>query len=202
MRWLLGLLACWPWVASADLAWPKLTHVKELGGGARDGAIIIAAERYLFVPPVEGAAQNGVAWYQYLTRGRGVPLERIAFLRNAQASAERIRKQVKRIAGLVEPGGTLWFVFIGHGATTKDGKDGVLVGVDAQQNADSLYARSVSRGEVLAALKESRGAQVVAVLDACFSGRSPTGAPLVPGVQPLVVLQEALPPATPGVTSI
>lgn len=207
MRWsFLVLLASVAWGGlwgqrSAAAVWPRIAQVKEIGGGARDAAIIVAAERYLFVPHVEGAARNGVAWFQYFANARGVPLERIAFLRNAQASVERIRKQAQRVASLVEPGGTLWFVFIGHGAAAKDGKDGVLVGVDAQQNADSLYARSLPRSELLALLKQTKAEQVVAVLDACFSGRTSQGAPLVPGIQPLIVTQEPAPTAPP-VTSV
>ena len=54
----------------------------------------------------------------------------------------------------MEEGGTLWFVFIGHGAPGREGNQGVLVGADAQADVDSLYARSVLQSEVLAALKE------------------------------------------------
>lgn len=52
-----------------------------------------------------------------------------------------MRQSAHEKAAEVEPGGTLWFVFVGHGAPSKDAKDGVLIGVDAQQRADSLYAR-------------------------------------------------------------
>jgi len=81
----------------------------------------------------------------------------------------------------------LWFVFIGHGAPSKDGKDGVLVGADAQQDADSLYERSLPRGELLSLLSKGRQARTVVIIDACFSGRSPSGEALVAGLQPLVV---------------
>ena len=52
-------------------------------------------------------------------------------------------------AARVKPGGTLWIVFIGHGAPSRGGDDGVLVGWDAQQDADSLYARSLPKKALL-----------------------------------------------------
>jgi hypothetical protein len=82
----------------------------------------------------------------------------------------------------------------------------VLVGVDAQQNARSLYARSVKRSEILSTLGAG-GAPVVMVLDARFSGkfalakRSNEGKPaldvkpLVEDLQPVLpVLDQTLPP--------
>jgi len=59
-------------------------------------------------------------------------------------------------------------------------KDGVLVGFDAQQDADSLYARSLAQGELQSLFAKGAQARTVVLLDACFSGRAGGGAPLVP----------------------
>lgn len=82
------------------------------------------------------------------------------------------------------PDGRAWFVFIGHGAPSLDGADGLLVGVDAPQDAETLPTRTVSREELLQLLVAD-GADVVAILDTCLSGM-PEGESLVPGLQPLV----------------
>jgi hypothetical protein len=59
--------------------------------------------------------------------------------------APRARRK-EGAAAAVEPGGTLWFVFIGHGAPVKiaDGNEGVLIGADTQQDADSLGSISTA----------------------------------------------------------
>lgn len=38
-----------------------------------------------------------------------------------------IRKKPKAAADFVQPGGTVWFVFIGHGVAAKDGADAMMV---------------------------------------------------------------------------
>ena len=80
----------------------------------------------------------------------------------------------------------MWFVFIGHGAPSKDGTDGLLVGVDADRSAQGIFQRSVPRTDVLQLLAAGAQAQTVAFIDACFSGQTGDGSALVGGLQPLV----------------
>jgi formylglycine-generating enzyme required for sulfatase activity len=157
-----------------------------MADGVHDAAIVIGIEKYVFVDHVPGARENAAAWQEYLTETRGVPPERVTLLRDEEASVEDIRKFVAQKAAQVDPGGRLWFVFIGHGAPSKDGSDGFLVGMDARQTAESIYERSLSRNELLKLLAKGRQVQTVVVLDSCFSGRSSSGRGLVSGLQPLV----------------
>lgn len=175
--------------AAAAEGWPDLSRVPPgaSGGGEKDAAVIIGLENYAAVAPVPGALLNANDWHSYLTGGLKVPLERIALLRDNEATREAIEEKVREAAAAVEPGGTLWFVFIGHGAPSKDGKDGLLVGWDAQQRADSLFARSVSQKALLASIAKGRHMRAMMIIDACFSGRTPEGASLVPGLQPLIL---------------
>ncbi|MBN2798673.1 MAG: caspase family protein [Deltaproteobacteria bacterium] len=162
--------------------WPRLDGDISRGtGGAHDAALIIGVEDYAFIPDVPGARANADDWYLWLTRGRGVPAAHVTLLRDAEATAEKMRRFAGETADQVERGGTVWLVFVGHGAP--DGGGGMLVGSDAQADADSLFARSVPQEELIKALSAGDEGQVVAVVDSCFSGRSPTGAPLVEGVQ-------------------
>jgi hypothetical protein len=151
--------------------------------------VIIGIEDYVFIPDVPGALQNALDWWRYL-QARGVPLAHIALLRNADATAEAITDALTLARGQVQPGGRLWVVFIGHGAPAPDGSDGLLVGVDAQQSARSLQARGIARQQ-LVAMASGTDHDAVVVLDACFSGRDRAGAALVPGLQPLVLVQSA-----------
>src|SRR6185503_6819035 len=140
----LFILAASPARAGLDL-WPDISQPpKAAGGGEKDAAVIVGAENYAFVEHVPGAKQNAKDWQAYLTETLRVPVERVALLQDDDATVEEMRESAARAAAQVEEGGTLWFVFIGHGAPSKDGKDGLLVGVDAQQKAASVYARSFS----------------------------------------------------------
>lgn len=170
---------------AAAQSWPDLgTPAPGVGGGSRDAALVISIERYGNLPPIPGAESNGRAWYLHLTKARKVPVDRVKWLNNADAAKENIEDAADKVATWVKPGGTLWLVFIGHGAPASDGRDGVLVGQDAQQTARMLYARSVPQSALLKRLGAGRQAQTVVVVDACFSGRSGGGSALAPGLMP------------------
>ena len=125
--------------AAVGADWPDLASPpKATGGGERDAAVIIGAENYLFVEHVPGAKQNANDWQMYLTETLKIRPDRVTLLLDDDATNDSIRQAAAEKAVQVEPGGTLWFVFIGHGAPSKDGKDGLLVGVDAQQKAASI----------------------------------------------------------------
>ncbi len=180
------LLAALPSFAAS---WPDLSQAPgALGGGEKDAAVIIGAENYPFIERIPGARRNAEDWQAYLTGALKVPADRVALLRDNDATLEEMRRYAFEKAGQVEPGGTLWFVFIGHGAPSKDGKDGLLVGVDAQQKAESVYARSLSRNELLTLLASGKQARAVVLIDACFSGKSGSGQSIVKGLQPLVTM--------------
>ena len=176
----LAVSPVWP-----DLGRPAATS----GGGAGDAALIVGIEDYVFVPDVPGAVQNANDWHVWLTATRKVPLDRVVLLRNEQATIEEIEHHARAMAGKVRAGGTLWFVFIGHGAPARSQDDGILVGVDAQQTARGLFARSMAQRELLGWLSKGARHKTVVLLDACFSGRTGTGAPLAQGLQPLLLVK-------------
>lgn len=175
--------------AHAEESWPDLSKpARAVGGGEQDAAVVVGIENYFAVPGVPGAKSNAGEWFDYLTETRGVPPQNVKLLTNADATREEILGAADKAAGQAGAGGTLWFVFVGHGAPSADGKDGLLIGVDAQQKAESLQARSVPRGELLKTLGRSPAGSIRVVLDACFSGRGPDGASIAPGLQPLVTV--------------
>jgi len=167
--------------------WPDLSKPPAGGGGgANDAAAIIAVEDYAFVSDVPGARRNAQDWYAWLSKAHGVPSTRIHMRLDLEGTDTQIREAAKRAASQVRAGGTLWFVWIGHGAPAKDGSDGLLVGADASASASGIYDRSVSRLEVAGILTGGSQERTIMVLDACFSGKSGSGEALVQGLQPLV----------------
>ena len=180
-------------LAGALLAarWPLLSDpAPAAGGGGRDAAVVVGLERHMLVARIPGAEANAIAWYDYLVQTRGIPIAQAALLVDGDATREEILSAAKRASAQVQRGGTLWFVFVGHGAPARANGDGLLVGFDAQQKPRSIRARSVAQSELLAELQESRAASIHVFLDACFSGRTSTGGLLVPGLQPLEVVVE------------
>lgn len=167
-------------------AWPDLSKPAPAEASkAKDVAVIVAVEDYLLLPDVDGAVANANDWEVFLRQS--LKVQDVHVLANQDASREGMLKFAKMAANDVGDGGRIWWVFIGHGAPTMDGKDGILVGMDAQQTAESLQARGVTQGELLASL-EAESNEAVVILDACFSGRSPDGAALAAGVQPVIAV--------------
>jgi len=181
--------------ADAELDWPDLSQQPPpVRAATADAALIVAIERYAELPAVPGARKNAEDWQAWLTKTRGLAPDRVFLLRDQEATVEKIRKHARRAADAAQAGGTVWIVFIGHGSPAPDGADGLLVGYDAQQDVESLGARSLPQRELLAIARAgAQKPQVVSVIDACFSGRGRDGQPLVKGLQPLVVVRAGLP---------
>ncbi len=191
--------------ASAQPAWPDLRKPGVVDAdGSKDAAVIVGLEDYLFVPKVPGADANALDWYRHFTESRKIPTDRVHLVKDKAATREGILERVERATRQVAESGTLWFVFIGHGAPSKDGADGLLVGVDAQQTAVGLESRSVRHGELRASFMHGKQGKVVEVLDACFSGQSSSGGALAAGLQPLLLTQAlaASAAATPNVLTL
>lgn len=177
----------------AMIPWPELNRAPSaIGGGEKDAVVIVAVESYDYVPPVPGATSNGTAWHTYFTEGLEVPPAHVRLLTNADATKEAIESALDHAAGQAEAGGRVWFVFVGHGGPSGDGKDGLLLGADVRQTAISLDSRGVRHSDAIARLERSV-AQPVVILDACFSGRTGSGDAVIEGLQPVRLVDIAAP---------
>jgi hypothetical protein len=187
----LGLAAA-PGFAAPSTAWPPLSPpIPTKMIGSNDAALVIAIEDYMAAQDLPGAVSNGRDWALWLRQSRGVPVVKV--LENNEATKEQILNDAKGLAGQVKKGGRLWVVFIGHGAPAADSDGGVLVGVDAQQNALSLDSRSVRLTDLEQAFASGAHNEVVLVQDACFSGKASSG-DLAPGLAPLKAVSVRLGP--------
>ncbi|MCC6899123.1 MAG: SUMF1/EgtB/PvdO family nonheme iron enzyme [Polyangiaceae bacterium] len=161
-----------------------------------DGVLIVSIEDYADrdLAPVEGARKSGEDWQIWFTQARGVRPDRVRWLEDKAGTSNAILRELRELSAAVGTRGTLWVVFIGHGAPTKDGREGMLLGWGAQTaDEDEFYGQSVRHSELVRAARSGGPAGVVLVLDACFSGRSTTGEPLVAGLQAGVMV-DAPPP--------
>ncbi len=176
--------------------WPELDEPPALNSiGARDAAVVVAIEDYSSLQDVVGAESNGEDWYRFFTRGMQIPATQVVFLRRNEATAEGMKAALATAASRAQAGGNVWFVFIGHGAPSAKRSDddvieGVLAGWDTQATTESLTSRGLRHSEALEIL-ETSSATPVLIFDACFSGQSNKGKPLVPDTQP--VLESKIP---------
>lgn len=186
--WFACLVLC---TSSAFAQWPPLQPpAAHQGGGEKDTALIISIGDYVFLPDVAGAKENATAWYQYLTVTRGVLSKQVIWVQDNEATLEGVRDALATALAKTKPGGTLWLLFIGHGAPSERGDDGVLVGADAQNIIRSIYPRSLSRKELLKLVDGGKQARAVVLLDACFSGQSAGGVQLADGSMPTLPERE------------
>lgn len=190
MRCLAGLallLVLLPRLAAAQV-WPSLDRPSAIERtGPHDVAVLVAVQDYLFVPPVPGARQNVAEWEVFLRDGLGVMS--VTTLANEQATREEVLAAADAAVALAGEDSTVWFLFVGHGAPAASGADGLLLGVDSQQTTRSLAARGIGLAELLTRFEAGPQKRTVLVLDACFSGRTPDGAALVPDAQPVIPVQ-------------
>ena len=179
--------------------YPSLSTPPQLEqSGQNDAAVIVGVENYFVLPDVDGVTDTVNDWEAFLVRGLGIPVSRVHTLLDRRATNDRMLNFAERAAEDVGDGGTLWFVFIGHGAPTMEGDDGVLVGVDAQSDPPSLESRGLRRSKLVETLESGGQAQTMVVVDACFSGQSSEGDALAEGMQPVVPdrADEAFEPAS------
>ncbi|NCG21989.1 MAG: SUMF1/EgtB/PvdO family nonheme iron enzyme [Rhodobacterales bacterium] len=166
--------------------WPSLSEPPPSEKlGANDAAVVIGIGDYYNVQDIPGAVDNANDWYKWLVKTRGISMSNVHIIRDAEATREQLLDEAAWVSGRVKAGGTLWYVFIGHGAPNASGVDGLLVGSDAQQTAKGLYVRSVAQSEILAELEKGKQSETMLVVDACFSGQGGGGA-LVEGLQPMI----------------
>lgn len=153
---------------------------------SQDAALVIGIDRYDALPRVVGAADNARDWEKYFLFGRHVPPERVALLTDQNATVEAIKQRASELAAKVPPGGTMFVVFIGHGAPAQGGQKGLLLGADVRPSDSSFASRSVAYDELETTVAGGTQAKTVMILDACFSGIDAGGRTLLPNVQPIV----------------
>ncbi len=183
--------------SAAAANWPSVTMQPSwTGGGENDAALVIGVSAYASLPAIPGAADNAKDWFAYLARTRGVPVDNIRILADTDATKEEIEAATKDLLDKVGQGGTVWYIFIGHGTPNAAHDDGLLVGYDTQKNEKSLEVRGVAQKWVTSTIEaDPKHANAIFIWDACFSGTTGDGKALVPGSQATIPVKRVAPGA-------
>ena len=157
-----------------------------------DVAVIIGNADYASngkdIPSIPTAAKDAAAVRRYVVEALGVREENVIWLPNATGSkfAEVFgheREHRGRLFNYVKAGRSRVFVyFSGHGAPAGDDRQAMLVPSDASASHLALTGYPLSL--LYANLGKIPATSITVVLDACFSGTSPSGS-LVPSASPL-----------------
>lgn len=158
--------------------------IEKLRTGQRasaDAAVVVGIESYPFLPHVPFAARDADAFYNFLVYTRGVSPTKLSLLTD-NPTATDIRDALALRAKEVGAGGTLWLYFAGHGAADPMTGKRLLLGVDVQPKVTSLgTTQTVAVDELGAIAAGSAAEQVVAVIDACYTGTGRDGKVLLEG---------------------
>lgn len=162
---------------------------------AGDAAVVIGVEDYVKVPDVPYAARDAQAFRELALYTLGVPASRIETLISVGGSYLAARESMigalERAGRSAGKGATVWVFFSGHGVADPEEKSNrLLLGDDVQGDLKSFLARGVAIQEIRD-LAGAGGAEVVLILDACYSGAGRGGDSLSGGTHFVVpVYQE------------
>jgi len=180
----------------AALASPTLPDIDSpLRTGNRvesDTAVIVGNETYAFIGDVPYAARDARAFYRLAVYGLGVPRDNVQLL-DKGASREMIAAAVEKAAKKAGRSGRVWFYFAGHGAASPSTGERILLGDDVRAQLESFEPRSLAVSEV-EKIAGSSGADLVMLLDTCWTGQGRSGADLLDGkrfAMPTYAFEEA-----------
>lgn len=140
-------------------------------------ALIIANENYDKAADVFGALHDGSTMREYCVKTLGIPEANTISLNNATGNQvrdalEQLRRRVKGYG----PEAEVIFYYAGHGLPDDATKEAYMMPVDANPRT---IATLLPMREVYASLGQLDASAVQVFIDACFSGESRSGSPLV-----------------------
>jgi len=172
---------------AVEKAAPRLPSVEEPSykrpESDSDLALVVGIESYKSLPKADYAERDAEAVRRHLL-ALGVPARNMIFLKGADATKSQLQAYLEewlpRNAG---PDSRVFFYYSGHGAPDASTGQAYLLPWDG--DAKFLQSTAYPLAQVYSALDKLKARQVVAALDACFSGAG--GRSVLPrGARPLV----------------
>lgn len=156
-------------------------------------AIVIGIERYRGpLPRADFAASDAQLAAKYFRRMLGVPDDNLVLLSDDRATKSDFEKYFERwLPNRVEAGDEVYVYFSGHGAPNPKTGESYLVPFDADPTYIEQTGYSIKK--LYAQLAKLPAAQVIVVIDSCFSGAGSRSV-IAQGARPLVtVMQSGVP---------
>jgi hypothetical protein len=133
-------------------------------------AIVVGIEQYREkLPKADFAVQDANAVREYLTKTLGYPEENVVVRTNDRATKNDMEKYFGQwLKNHVEPGGSVFIYYSGHGAPNPKTGEAFLVPYDG----DPAYVNDTAfpLKKLYESLEQLPAKEIVVVLDSCFSG--------------------------------
>ena len=150
-------------------------------------ALIVGIEDYRSVSPTPGARADAEAFAEMLRTSMGVPEHQIHLLTDGDATRADIYATLSWMQRNVSSDGRIFFFFSGHGSPNVETGQSFLLPFEGQP--ETIEFSGVALNQVLDGLEQSPARDVLAFVDACFSGSGDRSA-LPEGARPLVPVEE------------
>ncbi|MBT3222914.1 MAG: caspase family protein [Proteobacteria bacterium] len=165
---------------NAALAAPPSIDL-ELDSGAvapHDAAVVIGIEKYVSLPAVPYARKDSRAVKEHLVHVRGVTEEKVHLLK--EPNRDEILAALEQATKQVQPGGTLWIYFAGHGIASPVNGSRLLIAGDMAADENLIPTHTVGVVELAELAEASAAAQSVLVFDVGFGGVGRNGLEVMP----------------------
>ncbi len=153
-------------------------------------ALVVGIEDYRSVTPTPGARGDAERFAELLETTMGVPHNNIRLLTDDDATRSDILATVSWLQNNVPSDARIFFFFSGHGSPEVESGDSYLLPYEGRP--ETLEFSGIPMDEVLTGLEQTPARDVLAFVDACFSGSGDRSA-LPEGTRPLVPVQDATP---------
>lgn len=189
-----------PWWAGASALDALSVDQPPISGGkdqlgAKDAAVVVSFEsEYHLVGDVPHAHRDAEAFRRFLLDTRGVPEHKLKFIDQPVTTERDLQTALSDFSAMVEPGGTLWIYFAGHGIRSTDGTDRLLLMPSVNPRLGEFEKSALSVNRIPESLKLPEGARAIAVLDACSN--MTRVAPTFASARSVVDLESLMPEST------
>lgn len=152
-------------------------------------AVVIGIEQYRErLPKADFADRDATLMGEYLTKVLGYPEENVVVRVNEKAAKADLEKYFEEwLPNNVDPGGSVFIYYSGHGAPNAKTGDAYLVPYDGDPNFVGTTAYPLKR--LYASLGKLPAKDITVVLDSCFSGAGGRSV-LAKGARPMVLSVE------------
>lgn len=155
-------------------------------------ALVIGVESYKNAPRVAGARADAERFADLARRSLGVPAAQVRVLLDEKADKLGFELNIEWLKINVPRGGRVYFFFSGHGALRRQTMTEHLLPQDGDPKAPDRTA--IALPAFLQALGQTQAKDVIAFVDAGYSGAGPRSASVVEGKPPAVISDPEVPP--------
>jgi len=167
---------------------PSSAPTNFVQGGAQNNAFafIVGVTNYRDVPRADGAKQDAERFAALARTTLGIPEDHIRVAYDDRATRSDLEKHLAWLKQNVPAGGRIYFAFSGHGAPNPSSGTPYLLPFDGDPK--DLDRTAIALTAIVDALADTRAADVLVLLDSCFSGAGGRSV-LAAGSRPLVAVK-------------